>query len=321
MYHEQDVHHFHYLVLNHYTMAHSHQNRPMDVGSITERFNTFTSKWNRPCLQSEHIASIELLSHGDKSDLIVELLECELDPSDDAIDKVRVQLGRRFAGASLSEIYMELAESIGDNENVIVGRSEMVTEIVEQLKRYGQGGCQCNDGSEIEDVCPATLDFLHVLVIEIGWNITSLGELEGCINLGDDMFCLVHPDEVSSLGDMNALLRESETGLELGPHMPLSIINPKYTLHWRDWVATPYPLEENVLRGDKKWDKNYPIDFSHMSTRNIEYLNVLYSRLDMDFEIIQHFMNENQILTAEVEVLRKQVGSMLKRISGKRKRG
>ena len=315
-------------MMNQYNMSYFPRSQPIDVDSVVDRFTAFTSKWNRSTLQSEHIATIELLTHGEKSDLIVEMLESELEPSDGAIAKVRSHLHESYARANLDEIYMELAESIGENVNVIIGRSAMVTEIVEQLNKFGKGGSQCKDESEIDEVCPATLEFLHVLVVELGWNVTSLGELEGCVNMGDDIFCLVHPDEVSSLSGINILLRENEFALELGPQMNLSILNPKYTLHWRNWIATPYPLEENEMRGEKKWDKNYPIDFSHMSTRNIQYLNILYARLDLDYEIIQYFINQKQILESKLNELHKQVGDVSKtaytsgvcRISAKRKR-
>ena len=143
---------------------------------------------------------------------------------------------------------------------------------------------------------------LHMLA-KSGWLLTSMGNKTDCVCLGEDIFCLVHPNGLSDLTNINRLLVNTNSGHELGPQIP-EIVNPLYHMHWRNWIVTPYPIDENEYTDDKKWNPSSPIDFSHMSQTNIEYLDILYSRLDLDHEIKQYLIQQNDGLKKKLSQLR-----------------
>ena len=295
---------------------------PITPEQLKNKINNFPAIYNRPQLRSDETAQITLLSPTATTDLLVDLLETELDPTEAEVNVLRSNLGRRFADASIDELYTELATSVSTNQHIIVGRSPMVQEAVESLESYH--GEDAPDYPQIEDVCPATPRFLHIITTS-GWFLTSMGNMTDCIGLGEDIFCLVHPNALSDLTNINRLLCNSHNGFELGPQMP-EIVNPLYHMHWRNWIVTPYPIDENEYTDEKNWKSSSPIDFSHMSQTNIEYLNILYSRLDLDHEMKQYLLmqidglkNKLKQLHDKYDGLKRQMNTTTVASPGKRK--
>ncbi len=261
--------------------------------------HSFPGIYIQPELRSDETAQIELLSPAAKTDLLVDFLDTECNPTECELSDLRSNLGRQFTDACTNELYASLATSISTNKYVIIGRSQMVVETVTSLESYR--GEDADDYMNIEDVCPATPRFLHTLA-KSGWLLTSMGNMADCIGLGEDIFCLVHPNGLPDLSNINRLLVNTRSGLELGPQMP-EIVNPLYHMHWRNWIVTPYPIDDNEYTDEKKWNFSSPIDFSHMSQTNIEYLGILYSRLDLDHEFKQYLNQQNDGLKQKLSQL------------------
>ena len=181
-----------------------------------------------------------------------------------------------------------IATSLVQTDNIIIVSSAN-TECMAELWRM----------DDDDDIDSKAIHLLHYLTYECGWTLTVLGD-EDCINLGEDMFCLIRDPSSETMRPLltrfNQLYftsiggSEIEESMAFGTRYQIEVLNPLDQMSWRDPRSTPHGQgydeanedDDNVFIDDdeqQEWTNTFPLDTTN-DEENGELLRRLYAKLD-----------------------------------------
>lgn len=175
---------------------------------------------------------------------------------------------------------------------------------------------------EDEEIDPEVIHLLYYLTYKCGWILSVLG-VEDCINLGDNVYCLIKDPSSETvqpiLARFNEFYGEEAEGIEFGRRYQIvdyrgHVLNPLDRLSWRNPKSTPheqgYDKDDNdaFINDDdqQEWTDTFPLDIRNKEVDG-ETLRRLYRKLDSVTEYKNHLAAEVVRLNAVINRLKNQL--------------